>query len=317
MTFNFIDTKGETLAIRGVKDVINTAGKVYKILKGNFQIVDNGIVIKCPELTQTYKVIFKTSGGVFGQKVKFSLGRPVRVILTQNESLQEITNSVFLDDEGFYILTKGFEKNSLYNLQVEYKIKHRRFVDNLVETNNAREIPKGEKSEYWMHAELTYPKIFKTNYGRLDIRDLDFCVNVGVAEDLKTMFSPLFKKEIKLAMDLVKEKDIHKKQQIAIQHVHVMRERSKKKSAEDAIADIQELFTRKMFEPFVDVVGDFYLDDIQKGINYYDPTLFQNWPRFMTTVSRTDLTLDKFIAEGKVIYKKADFLMRVRKILGI
>lgn len=314
---SLIDTKGEAIAIRGVKDVIKTAGKVYKILTGNFQIVDTGIVVKCPELTQKYTVLFKTSGGVIGQKVKFLMGKPVRVSLSTTESLQEINDAVYVDDNGFYILTKGLSKNTIYNLKVEYKIKHRRFIDNLVETNNAKEIPKGEKSEYWMHAELTYPKVFKTNYGKMDIRDFDFCVNVGIAEDLKTVFSPAFRREIQAGMDLLREKDVHRKRMKALEHVHAMRERGKKQSAEEALADIQELFTRKIFESFVDVIGDFYLDDIQKGINYYDPTLFQTWPKFMTTISRTDLGLDNFTAEGTVIYKKADFLMRVRKILGI
>jgi hypothetical protein len=317
MSFNLIDTKAEAIAIKGVRDVIKTAGKVHKILKGDFQIVDNGIVVKCPELTQRYNILFKTSGGVIGQKVKFPLGRPIRVGLTTTESLQEINDAVYIDNDGFYILTKNLSKNSIYNLKVEYQIKHRRFIDNLVETNNAKELPKGEKSEYWMQAELTYPKIFKTNYGKLDIRDFDFCVNVGVSEDLKTIFSPTFRREIQTGMDLVKETDLHKARRMADHHVHAMRQRGKKQSAEEALSDIQELFTKKIFETFIDVTGDFYLDDVLKGINYYDPTLFQNWPKFMTTISRTDLNLDKFTAEGKVIYKKADFLMRMRKILGI
>ena len=80
---------------------------------------------------------------------------------------------------------------------------------------------------------------------------------------------------------------------------------------------MQTLFLPNKFSTFVNVKEDFSYYDCERGLNFYDKLPFPTWPRTMKVVSRTDLNLNKLTATGSLLYKKDDFLDKIKKILGI
>jgi len=313
----YIDTSGAALAKKGTQDIVKTASKIYEALTGSYKILDKEIVITCPELIQKYSILLESTGGTVGKKIKFPFGKPVRVHLTPLRSLQEIPNAVTITETGFEISTKGFSNIDEFSLDVEYEIGNKRFVDALVRRDTAREIPKGKQSEYWLHAELKHPQVLKTKYGRLDLRDLDFNVDVGISEDIKMQIPPSFRVELEAARNLLRERDPHKKAVLGLKHAKSMKAREKNEDIVELLGNLQKLFNRDSFRKFVDVQKDFYYSDCYRGLAFHDSAPFPTWPKVMKVISRTDLGLEKFASEGILIYKKGNFLEEVSKILGL
>lgn len=316
----FIDTKGKNIAEKGVRDIVRTASKIYELIRGNYKILDKEIVINCPDLIQKYSVLFQATGGVgkvVSKKIKFPFGKPVSVVLRPLRSLQEIPNAITINEEGFEISTQGMSKDDELSLDVEYNIRDIRFIDALVHKNVLREVPKDKENEYWMHAELKHPKALRTTYGKLDLHNLDFNVDVGISEDIKMQIPSSFTYELKTAVDLLSERDWHKKAKLGVIHAKAMRERRKKENVVKLLGNLQKLFDHNTFRRFVEVKKDFYLYDCQRGISFHDSTPFPTWPKTMKVISRTNLGIEKFAADGILYYKKGDFLDRVSKILGL
>ncbi len=230
---DFIDFKGKSLAEKGVQDIIKTASKIYECIRGNFKILDKEIIVNCPDLIQKYSILFQAAGGVVkvaSKKIKFPFGKPVNVVLRPLGALQEIQDAISINGTGFEISTKGLSKYDEFSLDIEYNIRDIRFVNALVHKNVLREVPKDKENEYWMHAELKHPKVLQTTYGKLDMNNLDFNVDVGISEDIKMQIPTSFMHELKTGVELLSERDWHKKAKLGLIHARAMRERRKKEN---------------------------------------------------------------------------------------
>ncbi|WP_309492716.1 hypothetical protein [Candidatus Hecatella orcuttiae] len=305
------------LAEKGVGEIIKTASKIYETIKGSYKVLNQEIVVLCPESVQHFSIAFEATGGFLSQKIKFPFGKPLRVRLRPLRSLQDLSEAIFLTEEGFEINTRGMQAEDTFLLDVDYRITDPKFVDALVQRNHARELPKDRESEYWMHAQLKHPKVFQTKYGRLDLRDVDFSVNVGISEDIKMSIPSAFRRELEAGVKLLMERDPHRKYMLGREHVKAMRARGKGKSVIELLGDLQDLFFPRTFRKFVEVKKDFRYSECHRGSDFYETVPFPTWPKTMKVISRTDLGLERYAAEGILVYKKADFLEQVSKILGV
>ena len=311
-------TKGLAIATKGMEELTKHASKVREAIQGTFRVLDQEITISCPEKTERISIAFEASGGVLGRKVRFPFGRPNRVLLRPLKSLSDITvDSVTNTTEGFEIDTKGMAGEDIFLMEVEYSLPTDDFLEALVERNSAREVPKDRENEYWMHAELKHPKVLRTKVGKLDLRDVDFSVDVGISEDIKMVIPPTFKREIDIAARLLAARDPRQKTKLGYAHAAAMRARGQGQNLNEILGDLQELFLPDGFKKFVEVTRDFRYSDCVRGVNFYDTLPIPTWPKSMTVVSRTDLNLDRCAAEGLLVYRKSDFLKKVGKILGI
>src|SRR5207253_9038206 len=111
---------------------------------------------------------------------------PTRVKLRPLRSGAELLDAINYTDDGFEISCGGMQGHDMFILEAEYPITDPRFVDALVHRDRAKELPKDLETEYWMHAAIKFPEALHTKAGRLDLRDVDFNVDVGVSEDIKT-----------------------------------------------------------------------------------------------------------------------------------
>jgi|SRR2546421_4068005 len=308
---------GAELAEKGTEEIVKRASRIYEAVKGKYRVLSQEIVIHCPEQVQQFSIAFEATGGLIGHKIKFPFGKPIRARLRPIVGGADLSESISTVENGFEINCQGMQSDDTFLLDVEYDFRDPRFVDALVHRERAKELPKDAETEYWMHAALKHPKALQTKYGRLDLRDLDFTVDVGVSEDIKTSIPGAFRVELDAAFKLLKERDPHRKTVLGIQHIRAMRGRGKGRNIVELLGDLQEIFLPTGFAEFVDVSKDFHYSNCFRGISYYETIPFPTWPKNMTVVSRTDLGLDRYAAEGVLVYKKKSFLEKAERILGI
>lgn len=309
-------SNAKAAAERGMVEVSKRADQVRRILLGDFVIESQEVTIRCPEQVEVVSVAFKAKPGILGKKVRVGGGKPKRAHLRPLIGLSEAPpDSVSLYDQGFEIRTDYLTGDGLFLLDVEYALSSPGFLDALVDRNVPREAPKGNCSEYWLEAQLKHPKALKVDYGRFDLRDLDFEVDVGIAEHLKTVIPGSLIRELEASVALLQETDIHKKAALARTHTVAMRQRGSGSTTE-LLGSLQSLFLPDAFREFVEVRQDFRYGDCKRGLSLYDTLPIPTWPRTMRVVSRTDLSLDLPAAHGILEYKKDDFLSRVEGVLG-
>jgi len=204
-------------------------------------------------------------------------------------------------------------------LNFGFRIKDDQFVKKLVQKNVQRDSPRelnDELDEYWMHAQLKEPKIFRRKgYGRLDLRDIDFSVNVGIHQDLKTAIPSDFVRNLKIISEWIKTKDRVEKWRLGWEHLR-LKPKSYTGNEEELISDIQSLFFPHEFKRFVEVREPFRYQESIRGVDFYDLP-FQAFPKLMTVVSRTTLNLETPASKGKLIYKKQVLRDEISRILGI
>jgi len=310
-----------------MSDIHNTARslfglpeKIHKTLskmKG-LKILNQEIVAKTPELLGEYSVAI--SSGPFISKLKFPFPAIANLDIHSMPDYSDQRQVISRLRDGFEISLHRIQPPSEdLLLRFGFHIKDDKFVKNLVQKNVQRDSPRGSKNEvdeYWMHAQLKEPKIFERGgYGRLDLRDIDFGVNVAVHQDLKTAVPSDFVRNLKIISEWIKTKDRVKKWRLGWEHLHLKR-KSYTGNEEELISDIQSLFFPHEFKRFVEVTEPFRYYESIRGIDFYDLP-FQAFPRVMTVVSRTTLNLESPAAKGKLIYKKQVLRDEIFRVLGI
>lgn len=302
-------------AERGVNEVARRAEKLRSVLTGDFRVVSEEITIKCPEETEVVSLAFEPHAGAFGQKVRFPFGRPERAHLRPLEGDPDLfRDALVVHDKGFDIITRGMGSSRLFLLEVEYEIEHPRLLDGLVQRNTPVESPKTNSTEYWLHAELRHPAALKTRYGRFDLQDLEFAVDVGIAESVKTVIPDSLVKELETAVALLESREKLRKRALAEEHLEAMQLRGGESTVR-LLGGLQTVFAPAAFRRFLEVKRDFRYGDCERGVSLYDSLPIPTWPRFMKVVSRTDLSLDRPAAQGTLVYKKDEFQRRVGELV--
>lgn len=216
---------------------------------------------------------------------------------------------------GIKPIARKLKPGEVYILDTEYKIEDPRFIESLVHREVAKETVTVDSTEYWMVAQLKFVDVLREKkYGRIDLRDLDFNVNVGVHQDVNTKVPGVFKEQlealVKLAGPLGRDEVFR-----AIDHMRRIKTRKYGANSIELLGDLVELFAPQVFKKYVDVKPDFHYFDCEKGISVYDLP-WGVWPKFMTVTSRTDLGLEKPAARGTLIYKRKDFSKSLEDIFG-
>jgi hypothetical protein len=201
-------------------------------------------------------------------------------------------------------------------LTFEYELDNEKFLDDLVSRDIQRDISKsgGDSDTYWISAQLKHPKVLNSNYGRLDLRDVDVGVNVAVYQDLKSAIPHSFIRNLELIRDWIRTKD--RTQKFRLGYAHLMgSSRTFAGNEDNIIEEAQKLFLPHNFRSFVDVSNPFRYSDAIRGADFYDLP-FSTFPKSMRVVARTNLNLNTPAADGNLIYKKKDLKDQIHEIVG-
>ena len=303
------------------KSLFGLAEKINKTLSAmNIKILNQELSVKTPELLGEYSTAIQIpSRSPSIRKLKFPFSRIVSLYAHSMPDFSDQSQAISRLENGFEISIDRVQptSNNLL-LNFEFHIKDDKFVRNLVRKDVQRDSPRGledEIDEYWMHAQLKYPKILKRRYERLDLRDIDFDVNVAIHQDLKTAIPSDFRRNLKIIAKWIKTKDRVEKWKLGWEHLHLKR-KSYTGKEDELISDLQGLFFPHGFKKFIEVTEPFHYYESVRGIDFYDLP-FQAFPKTMKVVSRTNLNLESPAAEGRMIYKKQFLRDEISRILGI
>ena len=233
-------------------------------------------------------------------------------------SLQPVSDAVSYTENGFEINLKKLEKDTLYLLDVDYFIEDRRFIDALVNRNVAKESVGDETKEYWMVAQLKHLDVLKHEFGYIELKDLDFGVDVSVYNEIKMKVPSIFRQQLEIAVKLLSKHHGSRDEQfkLLIQHQQLLHARKEKYYGKifEILEEIQEIFSPLTFRRFVDVQKDFHYYSCERGKDFYETLPFPTWPKSMKVISRTDINFDRPAADGLLIFKKGDFMDELEKI---
>ena len=149
----------------------------------------------------------------------------------------------------------------------------------------------------------------------MDLLDIPFAVNVGVHQDIKTKFPARRNRELELMAKWAHEHDRNRKQLLSMEHLRLKRKRPKEKDITKVLRDLQSIFIPFRFKSYIDVSRDFDYYDCVRGADFYDKIPFRTFPKWMAVISRTDLTIEKPVSKGQLIYKKSLFQEAIEEAL--
>lgn len=294
--------------------MLNRAEKIDKNITETFRIDGREMTVLCPESIQKYSLsLISKQNSFFHNKARFELGKVRRAIIRPVVGLESI-NAIGLKENGFDLNLKKLTPGERYVLDIEYSIEDQNFIDSLVNREVVKETPKENSTEYWMVAQLKHLDALKSEYGRIDLRDVDFNVDVGVHQDVNTIIPQGFKEQIEAISELTKKKGRSEKFKL-FQKLMTIQNQPHAGDEMILLGKIAELFSPLSFKKYVNVTSDFHYFDCSKGSNMYDYSFF-SWPKFMKVTSRTDLGLDNPASNGTLVYKRADFMSELERLFS-
>jgi len=317
---SLLGVAGREIVTATIKEMLKRSKNINRTLGEDFKILGQDMRIDCPQSIQHYSVVFETkSTRIFPKKKKFNFGRVRRVSLRPIISLQPVPDAISFTQNGFEINLRKLERNTSYLLDVEYFIEDRRFIDALVNRNVAKESVGDETKEYWMVAQLKHLDVLKREFGYIELKDLDFSVDVSVYNEIKMKVPSIFRQQLEIAVKLLSKHHGGRDEQFKLlaQHQQLLRARKEKYYGEEIfkiLEEVQEIFSPLTFRRFVDVQKDFHYYNCERGKDFYETLPFPTWPKSMRVISRTDINFDKPAADGLLIFKKRDFMDELEKI---
>jgi hypothetical protein len=289
----------------GMEGVLRRVELVDRRTSDGFDVLGREIRIQCPTKTMNYiSYLSARDAGVLQQKIPVDLGTPRRVSIKAKGVSPP--NAIQMIENGFTIDMTALKQEQEYLLEVEYAIDDPKFLEDLVLRKDPTESAAEDKKEYWMFAELKSLEDLKTKYGEIDLRDMDFFVNVDVHQDVDTTIPKPFRDRLESITALTRTADVNEK----------FREWSKIRSTNfgrsgkgdlDTLEDVFRLFAPDHFKSYVSVSKPFDYYDSEQGTNLLDFPLI-SIPKFMRVISRVDLSRDNPTAEGTLTFKRRNML---------
>lgn len=302
-----------------LKEIAKKADAVEGVLKEDFKIEGQEMTVLCPEAVQRYSIALIPKTSHLLPKSKKFVGIPRRIDFRQVRGLSHIDGAIETTDDGFKVNLKPLTPGELYILDIEYPVDDHRFVDSLVDRTVPRDVPHNSedlRQEYWMSAQLKHVGVLKQKYYRVNLRDVDFAVDVAVAQDVKITVPGIFKLQLETSFEMLKKKGRSEMWRLMMRHRGLQAQKYGGNQIK-ILQNLYDLFTPLEFKKFVEVLKDFHYWGCTRGSDFYNTLPFPTWPKSMRVVSRTDLNLEQPAAEGVVVYKRNDFVTEIEKLFGI
>ena len=267
---SLLGVAGREIVTATIKEMLKRSKSIDKTLSEDFNILGKEMRIECPQSIQHYSVVFETEGSrILPKRKKFNFGKVRRVSLRPIMSLQPVSEAITYTENGFEINLKKMEKDTMYLLDVDYFIEDRKFIYALVNKNVAKESVGDKTNEYWMVAQLKHLDVLKQEFRFIELKDLDFSVDVSVYNEIKMKVPSIFRKQLETAVKLLSKHHGGRDEQfkLLVQHQQLLRAQKEKYYGEifEILEDIQEIFSPLTFGKFVDVQKDFYYFNCERG----------------------------------------------------
>jgi hypothetical protein len=296
-------TKGE-----GLSPAIHVVDKILKQL-GPASPEVRDLQLRCPEEIGVLHVIINTSRLPRNEKFRIEAKEISRVDVRDAQTLVPQYDCASNLPDGASLDLRHTDGERLF-LEIQFAIPDQTLMRRLVYREHDRDgKSSGENDVYWMSAQVRDANALESRYGRVDLRDFDFLVNVGIHQDVKSSVPRIFVRQMEVGVRLVNETDRNKK--FALMQEQLRLQQAGLSKSADILTEIQDLFVPSRFSSFIDVTKQFRLSTVRRGTDIYDRAPFPTFPKSMSVVSRTDLSVSNPASNGELVYKRTDFRTRL------
>jgi hypothetical protein len=295
--------------------VFGITKKIDAILSGTFKVENKDLVLKSLESTLQYSLI-TTLKNEKNNKLRFEKMNIRRLIVTSSPGFTFEKEAVTKTENGFLLDPSKLSKSATdFSLMFEVETEIEKIVKDLVNSDHQIEAVGEETNSYWLSSQIRYLALLESTLRKVELLDIPFIVNVAVHQDIKTKFPSRRQRELELIAEWARSADRNKAQLLTHEHLTLKSQKPKEKDITQILNDLQFLFMPPKFKSYVDVLNDFYYSDCFQGADFYDTIPFRTFPKWMSVVSRTDLSLDEPASEGRLVYKKAELQDAVEKAI--
>lgn len=298
-----------------VKGVVDTSARIAKSMEPYFKIENQELTLHAPDRTGSLRIFASVKNNwrkSFAKSIKFQHPEVFRFQVCSLPMGRAETQAISKIDGGFSLSPANLSDCDALMLDFDFNIQNERFVDALVKTTTKQDT-QDEHDDYWITAQLRHPAALKARNYSIDLRDVDFNVDVAVHQDIKDIMPKPFLDNLDTIAQWIKEHDRNKKLKLSMKH---LKQKGVGLAGQEVelLNKIQDVFVPSRFEEYVSVRDMFRLSEVRRGMEFYESIPNRTFPRSMTVVSRTDLNLDTCAADGVVKYNKVDFKDALAKL---
>jgi hypothetical protein len=303
-----------------IKDVVSFMRPlVSKLTTSGAEVQYPELRLKCPEQTMEYTAGPRLRKKLLsGNYAKLNIPIPEKCRLVSLAPYRPLDEAVTITREGIAIdrrLLQGLGEN--FRIELVYPLESSKALNSLVyrssPSENLEDDDEAEIQRFWLHSELKSVEFLRDIYKHVRIEDVDVVVDVTLREDVKAVISPDLRFEMGMMAKLGSRDRNEQRRALEYRRRHPV---SKfRGNIFKAMQDAQELFQPSKFRRFLSLEGSYRLSKCRRGASLSDVFLPLYFPQSMLVYSATDLTLENPAMDGKLIYKKSEFMKRLEKIL--
>lgn len=293
--------------------IVEKIGGILASLKRDVSKESEELSLRLPEHLGEYSVLLKIRSGPWGGKIHFPIPNMSRVQARSLPAFQPEDASILREDGGFTFdpgkLSKGVER---VLLRFDFEIEERNVLENIVRLDSEID-PLGSASsdvdKYWMTAQLKSPLGLRKMYSRLELLGVNFRVDVGVHQEIKAIPREV-KGIIERSAEFGGTTDRNKLTQLVMDQRRSARFASRFR---EDFRELAQLFLPTRFRRYIAIEQPFRYYNCEPGMELFE-TSFVPLPKFMTVISRTNLSLDEPAKEGFLLYKKKEVRDEIKRI---
>lgn len=301
---------------KSVMDIALVIQKALKSIKG-LSIESRELTLRVPEKTCEDDIAIRVRHpAIRSRKITFDIPNlnhvTVHTLGSATPPMKIVDSSLIRTSSGFDVCVNNVPKGVEYLLfQLEYDLPTSSFAENIVRTDSQLEAYE-DLDTYWMHACLKHPRVLRNMFQRLNLKNVEFDVDVAIGNTVKSAIPSYFIRQLTLLREIASWQDRSSSHRLLSRIIQGRRKIGK--NPYEILTQIEALMEPKQFKNFIDIKLPFKYSNITRGADYESDTMV--FPNEMTVISRTNLSLDDPAANGKLLYKKKEFRTELDKLFG-
>jgi hypothetical protein len=274
--------------------------------------------LKSAENLVEFNTGIKVKSGIFtGSHLKLNIPAPDKARMYSLSPYRPLDGAVEVTPSGVSVNRSKVEGyGESFRLELEYTLSGPNALAGLVYTSSPAEtisVGGGDVQRYWLHSELKTLKSLKEIYERVRVEDVDVRVDVTLRDDINNVIPEDVRFEMMMMARLSSSDRNVSSTAAAYRRRHpVPRFRG---NLFQVTQEMMELCQPSKFRKFLTLEGPYRMAKCNRSAALADIYLPVSVPHAMEVYSKTDLTLEEPAKDGKLIYKKSDFLNQLEKII--
>lgn len=257
------------------------------------------------------------SGLFTSDHLKLDIQPPSRARLYALAPYRPLEGAVAIVEGGVYVHRPALSgAGETFRIELEYELSGPKALAGLVYTSSPAEtfsVDGSDLQRYWLHSELKTLRALKEIYERVRVEDVDVKVDVTLRDDFKDVIPEDVRFEMTMMARLASSDRNVAQTALAYRKRHPIPKF--RGNLFQVTQGLMELCQPSRFRNYLTLEGPYRLAKCNRSAALADIYLPVSVPHAMEVYSKTDLTLEEPAKDGKLTYRKSEFLKQVERII--